>query len=65
MLNVATGREERVRKSIDGILRSGPTPEGYALAEELWTMFKAPDEARSVAAAANRRFGLAGASSAH
>ena len=57
MLNVATGREERVRKSIDDILRSAPTPEGYALAEELWTMFKAPDEARAVALAANRRFG--------
>ena len=65
MLNVATGREERVRKSIDDILRSAPTPEGYALAEELWTMFKAPDEARAVARPRTAASGLAGASERH
>jgi tetratricopeptide (TPR) repeat protein len=60
MVYVATGREAQAEQAIDAILRSSPDREGYALAAQLWTIFKAPDRARAVEAEARRRFGADG-----
>jgi len=60
MVYVATGREALVEQAVEGIVRSTPTPEGYALAVQLWTLFKAPERARALHAEAQRRFGGSG-----
>jgi arylsulfatase A-like enzyme/Flp pilus assembly protein TadD len=57
MVYVATGREAQARDAVDGILRSAPTPEGFSLAAELWTIFQDRDRARAVTAEGERRFG--------
>jgi tetratricopeptide (TPR) repeat protein len=39
MLYRATGHNEASDRAVDSIIRVSPTPEGYALAAKLWTMF--------------------------
>jgi arylsulfatase A-like enzyme/Flp pilus assembly protein TadD len=39
MLYRATGRLDASNRAVESIVRISPTPEGYALAEKLWTMF--------------------------
>ena len=46
---------------IDQMLRVCPTPEGYKLAVNLWTMFGEPARAAALKAEAQRRFGSAAA----
>jgi Flp pilus assembly protein TadD len=39
MLYRATGHDEASDRLVNSIVRVAPTPEGYALATKLWTMF--------------------------
>ncbi len=57
MVYVATGREADAEQAVASILQSAPSPEGYALAAELWTLFGVPERAQALVAEATRRFG--------
>ncbi|HTM26435.1 MAG TPA: sulfatase-like hydrolase/transferase [Vicinamibacterales bacterium] len=48
MLYRAMGRDADSERAIDDLLRASPTPEGRALAAQLWTMFGEPEKARQV-----------------
>ena len=48
MLYRAMGRDEDSERAIDGLLRVSPTPDGRALAAQLWTMFGQPEKAQRV-----------------
>jgi choline-sulfatase len=48
MLYRAMGRDEDAERAIDGLLRVSPTPDGRALAAQLWTMFGEPEKAQRV-----------------
>jgi tetratricopeptide (TPR) repeat protein len=48
MLYRAMGRDAESDRAVDEILRVAPTPEGRALAVQLWTMFGEPEKARRV-----------------
>ena len=48
MLYRAMGRDAESERAIDDLLRASPTPEGRALAAQLWSMFGEPEKARQV-----------------
>jgi tetratricopeptide (TPR) repeat protein len=56
MLYQATGRPDEATRSIGDMLRITPTPESYALAARLWTMFGNRQQADAVRAEARRTF---------
>ena len=48
MLYRAMGRDADSDRAVDELVRVSPTPEGRAMAAELWTMFGQPEKARRV-----------------
>jgi choline-sulfatase len=56
MLYQATGRFDEATRTIDAMTRITPTPESYALAARLWTMFGNRQQADAVRAEARRTF---------
>ena len=56
MLYAATDRGDAAGKVIGDMMRLSPTPESYALAARLWTMFGNPKQADAVRAEARRTF---------
>jgi tetratricopeptide (TPR) repeat protein len=56
MLYQATGRAEVAGRVIGDMTRTTPTPESYALAARLWTMFGNREQANAVRAEARRTF---------
>jgi arylsulfatase A-like enzyme/Flp pilus assembly protein TadD len=56
MLYEATGRNDLAATAIGDMLRMTPTPDAYALASRLWTMFGNPQQANAVRAEARRAF---------
>lgn len=56
MLYRAQGRDEDVARAIEEMLRVAPTPQSYAMAEKLWTMFGEPARAAAVKAAGRSAF---------
>ncbi len=56
MLYQATGRGDAAARVIADLMRLTPTPESYALAARLWTMFGNPKQADAVRAEARRTF---------
>ncbi len=56
MLYQATERADLAATTIADMLRVTPTPESYALAARLWTMFGNPQQANAVRAEARRAF---------
>jgi tetratricopeptide (TPR) repeat protein len=50
MLYRVQGRIDESARAIDTMLRVSPTPESFALAEKLWTMFGEPKRAAAVRA---------------
>ena len=57
MLYRAQGRAAESDRTIAELLRVAPTREGYALAEQLWTMFGEPGRAAEVRASARQAAG--------
>ena len=57
MMYQATGRGDEAREGIAEMLRLVPTPDSYATAARIWTMFGNRQEAESVRAEARRAFG--------
>lgn len=45
MLYAATGRPREAEAALDELVRRSPTPAGYGMAAQLWTMFGRPDKA--------------------
>jgi arylsulfatase A-like enzyme/Tfp pilus assembly protein PilF len=56
MLYQATGRGEAAGQVLADMLRAAPTPESYALAARVWTMFGNRQQADAVRAEARRAF---------
>jgi len=56
MLYQATGRADASARALDDMMRLTPTPESYALAARLWTMFGNRQQADAVRAEARRAF---------
>jgi arylsulfatase A-like enzyme/Tfp pilus assembly protein PilF len=56
MLYQATDRADEATRGIADMLRMTPTPNSYALAARLWTMFGKPKQAAAVRAEARRTF---------
>ena len=56
MLYAATDRGDAAAKVIGDMMRLSPTPESYALAARLWTMFGNPKQADAIRAEARRTF---------
>ncbi len=56
MLYQATGRPDAARQTIEQMMRATPTPESYALAARLWTMFGNRQQADAVRAEARHAF---------
>jgi tetratricopeptide (TPR) repeat protein len=56
MLYQATGRPDEAANAIGDMTRVTPTPESYALAARLWTMFGNRQQADAVRAEARRTF---------
>ncbi|OLD20384.1 MAG: hypothetical protein AUJ01_04240 [Acidobacteria bacterium 13_1_40CM_3_65_5] len=56
MLYQATGRPDEAAQAIDDMKRVTPTPESYALAARVWTMFGNRQQADAVRAEARRTF---------
>jgi arylsulfatase A-like enzyme/TolA-binding protein len=54
MLYRATGRAAESDAAVEALLRNAPTPEGYDLAAQLWTMFGEPQRAAAARAQASR-----------
>jgi len=54
MLYRAMGRESESERAIAELIRDVPTPEGFKVAAQLWTMFGEPGRAAAVRAAAAR-----------
>ena len=52
----ASGQPDEAAQAIDGLLRASPTPESYALAARLWTMFGNRTQADAVRAEARHAF---------
>jgi tetratricopeptide (TPR) repeat protein len=50
MLYAATGRARDAEAAVEELVRRAPTPEGYALAAQLWTIFGRPDKAAELRA---------------
>jgi tetratricopeptide (TPR) repeat protein len=57
MLYQASGRPDAAERVIDDMMRTLPTPETYALAARLWTMFGNRRQADAVRAEGRRTFG--------
>jgi hypothetical protein len=47
MLYRATGRIGLSNRIVESIVRVSPTPDGFSLAAQLWTMFGEPEKARA------------------
>ena len=56
MLYQATGRPDEAAAAVGDMTRVTPTPESYALAARLWTMFGNRQQADAVRAEARRAF---------
>jgi tetratricopeptide (TPR) repeat protein len=56
MLYQATGRPDLAATTIRDMIRITPTPDAYALAARLWSMFGDPQQANAVRAEARRAF---------
>jgi arylsulfatase A-like enzyme/Flp pilus assembly protein TadD len=56
MLYEATGRADLAARVISDMIRITPTPDAYALAARLWSMFGNPQQANAVRAEARRAF---------
>jgi arylsulfatase A-like enzyme/cytochrome c-type biogenesis protein CcmH/NrfG len=56
MVYQATGRADTAARVIDEMVRITPTPESYALAARLWTMFGNRQQADAIRAEARRAF---------
>ncbi|HEY3382776.1 MAG TPA: sulfatase-like hydrolase/transferase [Vicinamibacterales bacterium] len=56
MLYRAGGRNADAEREIDALVRSVPTPEGYAMAAKTWSIFGETGRANAVRAEAARRF---------
>jgi len=56
MVFQASGQPDEAAGAIDGLLRASPTPESYALAARLWTMFGNRTQADAVRAEARHAF---------
>ena len=56
MLYRASNRDRAAAQAVDDLVRVAPTPEGYALAARLWTIFGEKGRADAVRAAARERF---------
>jgi arylsulfatase A-like enzyme/Tfp pilus assembly protein PilF len=56
MLYQATGRADQANATLADMLRAAPTPESYALAARVWTMFGNRQQADAVRAEARRAF---------
>jgi tetratricopeptide (TPR) repeat protein len=56
MLYQATGRSDAADRVIHEMTRVSPTPESYALAARLWTMFGNREQADAIRAEARRTF---------
>jgi hypothetical protein len=56
MLYQATGRADLAARVISDMIRITPTPDAYALAARLWSMFGNPQQANAVRAEARRAF---------
>jgi len=65
MLYQATGRPDAAARVIADLTHITPTPESYALAARLWTMFGNAHEAKAIRAEARRTFAETGTSGAH
>jgi tetratricopeptide (TPR) repeat protein len=50
MLYAATGRDREAARALDELIRHVPTPEGFATAAELWTLFGDPARAAALRA---------------
>jgi choline-sulfatase len=61
MLYQATGRSDSAARTIEQMMRVTPTPEAYALAARLWTMFGNRPQADAIRAEARRAFAGAAA----
>jgi tetratricopeptide (TPR) repeat protein len=59
MLYRAMGRDADAQDVIGDLLRATPTPEGYALAVRLWTIFGERERAAGIEAHARQQFGEA------
>lgn len=62
MLYRAMGREAESERIIGELISYSPTPEGFDVAAQLWTMFGRPDRAAAVREEARRRLIAAGSS---
>jgi tetratricopeptide (TPR) repeat protein len=56
MLYRSQSRDDEVERTIDDLLAAMPSPEGYGLAAQLWTIFGEPARADAVRAGARERF---------
>ena len=54
MLYQATGRHAQAAAAVEAIVQRSPTPEGYEVAAQLWTMFGEPGKAAAARAGARR-----------
>ncbi len=54
MLYQATGRHAQAAAAVEAIVQRSPTPEGYDVAAQLWTMFGEPGKAATARARAGR-----------
>jgi choline-sulfatase len=59
MLYRAMGRDSEAEQVVANLLRAAPTPEGYALATRLWTIFGERAQAAAIEAHAHQQFGPA------
>lgn len=57
MLYQSLQRDREAAQAIEALVEHVPTPEGYDLAAQLWTMFGEPQQAAAVRAASRRQFG--------
>ena len=48
MMYKATARDAEAARAVEEIVRLSPTPEGRAMAAQLWTMFGEPDRAAAL-----------------
>jgi tetratricopeptide (TPR) repeat protein len=54
MLYAATGRDREAARALEELIRHAPTPEGFEVAAELWTLFGDPARAAALRARAPR-----------
>ena len=56
MLYRSQGRDDDVERTIASLLAAMPSPEGYGLATQLWTIFGEPQRAAALRAQMRERF---------